>query len=347
MSSDKPRNRTARLTVGAASAALLVTAIAVTAQDVSAAPAPGPGFTLHTITQKVSLTDGGPADQTLSAVEYQPSHARVKGIQVMIPGVTYDHRYFDLKTNRGWISQARKAAKDGWITVAVDRLGTGGSSSPAADQLNGTTHSATIHQLITKLRTDHRGLPVALVGHSMGSVVAIQEAASYKDVDAVVVTGFMHHTGSGQLLFNAAIHPAAEDAAFAGRAIPDGSLTTRDGMRQLLYWPFNADLSTVKADDAVKQIATPGEFTSFGDEVNDDTYGKNVNVPVLSLVGQHDGLYFDPADLNTTLKAETAAYPASPDVDVKAIPGAGHNLALQRNADSITNIINKWLSRKL
>ncbi|MFH8978539.1 alpha/beta hydrolase [Streptomyces sp. NPDC017890] len=341
MSSDKPRNRTARLTAGAAFAALLVTA-----QGASAVPDRGPGYTLHTITQKVSLTGSGPADQTLSAVKYRPSHARVKGIQVMIPGVTYDHRYFDLHTNRGWISQAREAAKDGWITVAVDRLGTGDSSSPAADQLNGTTHSATIHQLISRLRSDHKGLPIALVGHSMGSVVAIQEAASYKDVDAVVVTGFMHHTGPGRLLFNAAMHPAAEDAAFAGRAIPDGSLTTRDGMRHLFYWPFNADLSTVKADDKVKQIATLGEFTSFEDEQNDGTYGKNVNVPVLSLVGRHDDLYFDPADLNTTLKAETAAYPASPDVDVKSIPGAGHDLALQRNADSTTNIINKWLSRK-
>jgi len=53
----------------------------------------------------------------------------------MVPGVTYDHRYFDLKTSRSWVSQAREAAKDGWISVAVDRLGTGDSSSPAADQL--------------------------------------------------------------------------------------------------------------------------------------------------------------------------------------------------------------------
>jgi hypothetical protein len=34
-------------------------------------------------------------------------------------------------------------------------------SSPAADQLTGATHSATIHQLITKLKAAHNGLPVA------------------------------------------------------------------------------------------------------------------------------------------------------------------------------------------
>ncbi len=340
--------RAARFAVAAVSAASLVTAIAVTARAAPVSAVGERGFTRHTITQKVSLPGDGAADQTLSAVEYDPATTtHIQGIQVMVPGVTYDHRYFDLKTSRGWVSQAREAAEDGWIAVAVDRLGTGNSSSPAVDQLNGATHSATIHQLIIALKDAHRGVPIALIGHSMGSAVVIREAATYKDVDAVVITGFIHHVGAGQGLFNAAIHPAAEDAAFKGHAIPDGSLTTRDGMRQLFYWPFNADLSTVSADDAAKQITTPGEFAAFGDEQHNDTYGENVDVPILSLVGEHDGLYFDPADLAKTISAEPAAYPASPDVTVKPIPDAGHDLALQLNAHSTTRTIDTWLSREL
>jgi hypothetical protein len=32
---------------------------------------------------------------------------------------------------------------------------------------------------------------------------------------------------------------------------------------------------------------------------------------------------------------------------VKSVLNAGHDLALQRNADSTTNTINEWLSNKL
>ncbi|MER6695450.1 alpha/beta hydrolase, partial [Streptomyces minutiscleroticus] len=212
MSWTKPRHRAAHFTAGVAFAALLVTAVAATPRNASAASERVSGFTRHTITQKVSLTGSGPADQTVSAVEYRPTHARVKGLQVMIPGVTYDHRCFDLKTDRGWISQAREAAEDGWITVAVDRLGTGNSSSPAADKLNGTTHAATIHQLITTLKTAHKGLPVALVGHSMGSTVAVQEAATYKDVDAAAVTALAAAAVAGGAAFAAPASAAAQGA---------------------------------------------------------------------------------------------------------------------------------------
>ncbi|MBE8473820.1 alpha/beta hydrolase [Streptomyces justiciae] len=337
-----PVRRMAALAVVGAS---IVTALAVTLPGTADASSGGPDVVRHTISHKVALTDDGPADQTLSAVVYEPKDQRARGIQVMIPGATYDHRYYDLNSR---VSQAREAAEDGWIAVAVDRLGTGRSSQPAADKLNGATHAATIHQLVTKLRTIYKDLPVALVGHSLGSTIAIEEAAHYKDVDAVVTTGFLHHSGAAGGLLGTLLHPAAEDPEFTDRStVPAGYLTTRDGLRHLFYWPFNADLRTVEADAAAKQTTTASEVTGFVTEQNDDTFAKEVTVPVLAAVGEHDLFFFDPADRPKAVAEEPHAYPASPEADTKVVPDAGHDLALQRNADTTTAFIDTWLSRKI
>ncbi|MEU9891872.1 alpha/beta hydrolase [Sphaerisporangium sp. NPDC051011] len=325
-----------------------VVAVGVFAASGSAAATNGSqGFKRHTITEQVSLSAGGQADQTLSAVVYEPTSRPARGIQVMIPGVTYDHSYFDLKTSRGWVSQARQAAKDGWIAVAIDRLGTGNSSHPPADKLNDTAHVLTVHKLITSLKATYKGLPIALVGHSLGSAIAIQEAATYKDVNAVVATGFFHHSGVAGGLFGALIQPAAEDPKFEKRPVPSGYLTTQDGLRHLFYWPFNADLSTVEADDTNKQTATMGEIVDFQAESNNDVFGKHVSVPVLSVIGGHDTFFFNPDQRDKAIAAEPKSYPASPDAEVVAIRDAGHDLALQRNADTTTDTIDHWLAGKL
>jgi len=328
-------------------ASAAVVAGGVLAASASAATDGSQGFKRHTITEQVSLTAGGRADQTLSAVVYEPTSRSVRGIQVMVPGVTYDHRYFDLQTNHGWVSEARRAAKDGWITVAVDRVGTGDSSRPPADELNDTAHARTIHELVAKLKASYQGLPVALVGHSLGSAIAIQEAATYKDVDAVVATGFFHHAGVAGGLFGSLIQPAADDPKFENHPVPTGYLTSQDGLRQLFYWPFNTDLSTVQADDAAKQTATWGEIADFQTESTKDVFGKQVAVPVLSVIGDHDTFFFNPDQRDQAVAAEPRSFPASPHAEAVVVRDAGHDLALQRNADTTTDTIDHWLAGRL
>ncbi|MFF9808187.1 alpha/beta hydrolase [Streptomyces coeruleorubidus] len=345
MSTKHSRTPVLRMAALAVVGASVVTALAVTLPGRADASNGGPGVKRHTITQMVALTDNGPADQTLSAVVYEPKGQRARGIQVMIPGATYDHRYYDLNAR---VSQAREASEAGWISVAIDRLGTGRSSRPAADRLNGASHAATIHQLVRRLKATYKGLPVALVGHSLGSTIAIEEAARYKDVDAVVTTGFLHHAGAAGGLLNTLMHPAAEDTEFTDRStVPAGYLTTRDGLRHLFYWPFNAGLKTVEADAAAKQTTTASEVTGFVAEQNDDTFSTEVTVPVLAVVGEHDLFFFDPADRDKAVAEEPSAYRASPEADAEVIPDAGHDLALQRNADTTTAFIDTWLSRKI
>lgn len=320
-----------------AGSAMVAADTAVADRSDNAGPEP------RTITLHVSLGDSGPAGETLKAVVFEPTAQRVRGIQVMIPGATYDRRYFDLEVGRGRVSQAIAAARDGWISVAVDRLGTGESSRPAADKLGNRAHAATIHQLVTTLKAIYKDVPVTLVGHSLGSVIAIEEAATYKDVDAVVVTGFMHHSGVAQALFNTMVRPAAGDPRFENRPAPKDYLTTQDGLRHLFYWPFNADLGTVEADEVIKQTTTMPEITDFLNEQNNQVYSRKVTVPVLTVVGEHDYFWFEPTTRGKAIAEEPGAYPGSPRADVKVVPDAGHNLALQRNADSTTRTIDQWL----
>ncbi|QQM38123.1 hypothetical protein [Streptomyces liliifuscus] len=61
----------------------------------------------------------------------------------------------------------------------------------------------------------------------------------------------------------------------------------------------------------------------------------------------HDTFFIDPADRDRTVAAEPAAYPADPRIDVKVIPDAGHDLALQRNGKRTTKYIDGRLAREL
>src|SRR5690606_16045109 len=96
---------------------------------------------------------------------------RPRGVQVLVPGATYDHRYFDLR--RGGVdSQARRAARQGWLVIALDRVGTGESSKPPAASVTTAVHVASIDRFVDRVDALYRGLPIVLVGHSYGSVVA-------------------------------------------------------------------------------------------------------------------------------------------------------------------------------
>ena len=67
-----------------------------------------------------------------------------------------------------------------------------------------------------------------LIGHSLGSVISIQEAGTYNDVSRVVVTGLLHAPGVGlgfATTLTSLLYPAALDPQFLlqrpGPGLPD------------------------------------------------------------------------------------------------------------------------------
>ena len=66
--------------------------------------------------------------------------------------------------------QAGRAAFD------YDRIGTGASSHPLSTELTIDSEAYVLHQIVSWLRASEGYSQVNLIGHSLGSVISIQEA---------------------------------------------------------------------------------------------------------------------------------------------------------------------------
>ncbi|PJE93900.1 hypothetical protein CUT44_32450 [Streptomyces carminius] len=290
---------------------------------------------------RVAVGVNGVDTVRIHAERYVPA-GKVRGVQVMVPGATYDHHYFDLGGG-GVVSQARQAAREGWLVIALDRVGTGKSSKPPAASVTTAVQVASIDHFVDRIDAMYRGLPIALVGHSYGSVVAEGVAARSDKVDALVVTGFLYRRTAPSFDGFPELVPAATDPVLGREKFPADYLTTSPGSRKFFYHLPNADPATVAADERTKSATTAAEVPGFTEELVGRAFAKAVRVPVLVVVGEEDYLYRgnDPAAFEPD---QRSAFAAAADVRVVLIPGAGHDLALHRNAPFTTMVINWWAS---
>ncbi|MDP9793119.1 alpha-beta hydrolase superfamily lysophospholipase [Catenuloplanes nepalensis] len=321
----------------------VATALALTAgATASASPAVAQATPWHHGSMDVRVAVGvdGVSSATIHAERYTPA-GRARGVQVFVPGATYDHHYFDLATEAGVVSQARQAARDGWVAIALDRVGTGGSSTPAAGSVTTAVQVASITRFVDEIGRRYARLPIVLVGHSYGSVVAEGVTARSARVDALVITGFMYRTTPPSFEGFPALVPAATDPVLAHRRLPEGYLTTTPGSRAFFYHLPGADPATLAADEATKATTTEAEVPGFAAEFASGAFAGAVRVPVLVVVGEHDYLYAG-ADPAAFAPDQRRAFTAAPAVDAVLIDDAAHDLALHRNAPRTTALIDRW-----
>jgi pimeloyl-ACP methyl ester carboxylesterase len=341
--------RPARLTALAAGVALA----AGLATPALAAPAGPPrggagGVRCHAYTLRVGLAAGQPRTSSLWG-ELCATRRELTGratIQLLVPGATYNHRYWDFGTVDGVrYSYARDVAAAGIPTFDFDRIGTGRSSHPLSTQLTNVVDAYTIHQVVQVLR---RGLPgggpafgrVVETGHSMGSALAWQEAATYHDVAGVIVTGTTHYPSDLVSEVSEWFHPAVDDPAFAHSGLDPGYITTIPGVRaQLFYAADDSDPAVIAADEASKEVVSTTDLTGvLGEAASGIT--AQITVPVLIIIGAKDALNCGPvsptANLNcgsaaAILAAESPFYSARADLHACSVPGSGHDISLALN----------------
>lgn len=292
----------------------------------------------------VALSPGEPLRYNIYGKLCNPPGGASTTVQLLIPGGTYSHVYWDFPYQPQTYSYVHALTAAGYSTFNIDRIGTGQSSHPPVGLLNATmdVHAYVVHEIVQALRNgsigNQRFARILLVGHSLGSVTAWIEAGTYHDVDGVIITGLLHHLNTISLTgVVSTLYPANLDPRFVNKPNDLGYLTTIPGTRGSdFYYLRGTDPAVLITDEATKETATSGEFTSFSAPIADGI-SRQITVPVLVVVGQEDHLFCglaatDCTSTNTIWRAETPYYSARAQLQVVAIPTTGHNLNLHRIA---------------
>lgn len=290
---------------------------------------------------------GNLGDWTVRARLCVPSGART--VELLLSGATYGSEYWDFAYDPARYSYVRRATAAGRATLNVDRVGVGASTHPAPELLTTATHARIVHLLVHRLRTGafgQRFRRVVLVGHSYGSVLAATEAATYHDVNGLVLTSFSHRYSPG---LATRLAPSVIPATLLGgrfQGLPPGYLTTRPGTRSQFYWRPNASPAVIAHDEATKQTLTDSEAATFPIEALADTV--RITAPVLIVIGAHDymlcGLPTRCGNPLSLIGTERAHFPRARAYRLTIIPNAGHALNLHRNAPTTFRTINRWLT---
>jgi pimeloyl-ACP methyl ester carboxylesterase len=319
----------------------------------SAARAAAGGLRCQEVTFAVNLS---PSDATIYNVVGElcsRGSLQHKTIQVALHGATYGHLYWDFPYHPEIYSYVRWATAAGYAVLDIDRIGIGQSDHPPADAVTIEANAYVVHQIVQTLRGGDLVVPsfgriradrVALVGHSLGSVISMQEAGTYGDVDGVVLTGVSHNVTSH--LGDVSFYPANLDPHFAGQSLPDGYLTTVPGTRGIFYHAPFFDPQVLATDEQTKETVTVAELNTAVPALS---FSSGIHVPVLVVDGDYDAAFCsDPTcTASGSLASEPGFYPADACAEAVAIPETGHDLNLHYTAPLSYTTILSWLDRRV
>jgi alpha-beta hydrolase superfamily lysophospholipase len=179
----------------------------------------------------------------------------------------------------------KRLAKAGFVVYAIDMRGFGSwleKSTRSKIDFNGCLSD--IHSTISSIQKEYPGLPVFLLGESMGGAIALRATALYPNQVAGLISsvpsGDRFKAGSQRL--KVALHAITEGL---NKPMSVSNIVEQATEKQDLR-------STWRNDPAAKLQLTPMELIAF-DHFMDDNYifaGKVTNTPVLFMQGCKDKL---------------------------------------------------------
>jgi len=310
-------------------------------------------------TLSVALTEGGTQSSTVVGELCLPPDGSATAVHLTLHGATYDHTYWNWPFQPSIYSYAKALTADGYAVFNYDRIGYGQSSHPPSTEISVASDAFVAHQVVQALRSGCIGgtsfQRVVLVGHSLGSFTAWQEAGEYQDVDGVILTAIAHsYNATGLQLALSDVYPATDDPRFASSGLDGGYLTTMPGTRGALFYDVTtADPAVITMDEATKQTTTATELggTLAVGPGSPLSFASNINVPVLLIDGQKDLLFCtaqgsqggaDCTSPATLAASESPFYSPRACLRTAVIPGTAHDVNLHRTAPLTHLLIALW-----
>ncbi|MFE4500962.1 alpha/beta hydrolase [Rhodococcus sp. NPDC056743] len=262
-------------------------------------------------------------------------------LQVVVHGVSYDHRYWDAGVvNDRDYSYVRYMTAQGFDVLAVDLPGVGTSSKPNGYDfsLDGVAHA--LSSLVVSLKqsgnvTGHNFDRVTLVGHSMGSTIGVYAEANWPAADALIVTATGYYSDRETSGWAPGVREKLLEADYA---------LVHPELRLMFYHPGAADPAAIAYDNHVLRSATPSGLWSDCIALRDDPkcgVGQ-VHCPVYVQLGE-----FDPVMYGRYAQQEAQCYVGSREVVVEQIDGIGHSFNLHHERVRSWHAICDYLDSRL
>jgi pimeloyl-ACP methyl ester carboxylesterase len=325
-----------------------------------AAPAQAKTDSFHCSTHNLSvrLADPGPANYTLWGQLCFVGATTPHTVQLLVPGATYTHLYWDFPYASPYYSYVRAATAAHYATFNVDRISTGNSSRPPSADVTMASEAVALHDAISALRSGAVGgtpfQKVLWVGHSYGSMLGQVEIARYHDVDGYLDTGMLHSfTDAFAATVPTVVWPAGSDPKFAGLGLDPGYFTTIPGTRgQIWYDAQTSDPNVIAQDEATKDVLSINALTEIPALLLPpspaDAVSRQIDVPVLVVVGGRDFIFCgspggaDCSSANSVRAYESPYYAPGANVQFAVIPNTGHDLALSITTPATSAIMLAW-----
>ncbi|GAB3480912.1 alpha/beta fold hydrolase [Amycolatopsis cihanbeyliensis] len=274
-------------------------------------------------------------------------------VQLLIPGGTFNSTYWDPPAVPGVRSFRGAMNEAGYATLTVDRLGTGRSTVPLGVTLTAIQQAELMHRVVQRLRAGAFGPrfdKVIIGGHSLGAAISLIEAATFRDVDGVLLTGLAHRIDPVNVATAfATFYPAMLDPKFGGDIVDPLYLTTQPNTREeSFHRPGRADPDAVALDEATKDVFSVTEAADGIGVAYVTPYSLLVDVPVLLALGGHDPLLCSPLAIDctsaeTVYRAEAPYFSPAARLRTYVLPGDyGHAFNYAPNADHFHAEVVDW-----